>query len=362
MGRLMLTVTAVIGAALVLLVCGAVAGGWWAGAALIYITLAIAALDTTTALDLPGGGQAQARVLSIALGWIHFGILGGVVAALTLADHSLAAKIGLFAAAGLYLGQVSNSNAHDLIHAPDSQRRRLGRWNYITLLYGHHVSAHPGVHHVHVATPLDPNSARLNEGYWKFLPRCWIGAFRAGLALEMRRLASKGLPPWHRRNPYWAYCGGALACLGLAFATLGVTGAAIYAGLCLFAQSQLIVSDYVQHYGLRRRQLAGGGYEPLGPQHAWDAPHWASSALMLNAPRHADHHLNPSRGFEALRMADGSARLPCSLPVMAVLALWPDMWRRVMAPRARAVMDATGTQPYIKPDRQPQEISCAPLP
>lgn len=343
MSRALLTFCTVIGGALLLLACGAALGGMWSGAALVYVTLAIATLDEFTAFDLAEDGTAaEAKVLSIGIGFVHFMVLAGVTAGLSLTDHSLLSKIALFSAAGLYLGQVSNSNAHELIHAPDAFRRRLGRWNYITLLYGHHASAHPGVHHVHVATPLDPNSARLNEGYWKFLPRCWLGAFKAGLALENKRLRQKGLTPWHDQNPYWAYGAGAVGTLAIAWGTLGQTGLLVFVALCFYAQSQLIISDYVQHYGLRRRQLASGKYEPLGPQHSWDAPHWASSAFMLNAPRHADHHLNPSRGFEALRLPDEAPQLPYSLPVMAVIALWPNQWRRIMAPRAKAVMEAQG--------------------
>jgi alkane 1-monooxygenase len=69
----------------------------------------------------------------------------------------------------------------------------------------------------------------------------------------------------------------------------------------------------------------------VGPQHSWNAPAWYSSAMMLNAPRHSDHHMRPSRAFPALKLTPGTMpMLPRSLPVMAVLALVPPLWRRVM--------------------------------
>jgi alkane 1-monooxygenase len=73
--------------------------------------------------------------------------------------------------------------------------------------------------------------------------------------------------------------------------------------------------------------------ERAGPQHSWNAPQWFSSAMMLNAPRHSDHHLHPGRPFPALRLDPADMPvLPHSMPVMATLALAPPLWRRAMAP------------------------------
>jgi len=77
-----------------------------------------------------------------------------------------------------------------------------------------------------------------------------------------------------------------------------------------------------------------GKAEPIAAQHSWNSPHWYSSAFMLNAPRHSDHHACPARGYTALRLPDDGPMLPSSLPLMACLALFPGLWRRVMDPRA----------------------------
>jgi len=71
----------------------------------------------------------------------------------------------------------------------------------------------------------------------------------------------------------------------------------------------------------------------MGVRHSWNAPHWFSSALMLNAPRHSDHHTHPARVYPALRLTEDMPVLPRSLPAMATLALFPRLWRRVMDPR-----------------------------
>ncbi|MCW1951870.1 MAG: fatty acid desaturase, partial [Octadecabacter sp.] len=147
---------------------------------------------------------------------------------------------------------------------------------------------------------------------------------------ENRRFPQSGHPWW--RHPYYAYVVGAALALIMAAIIGGITG--VIAALCLagLAQTQLMLSDYVQHYGLSRRIMENGKPEPVGARHSWNAPHLMSSALMLNAPRHSNHHAYPARAFPALRLSDDMPMLPRSLPVMACVALYPRLWRRVMDP------------------------------
>ena len=127
--------------------------------------------------------------------------------------------------------------------------------------------------------------------------------------------------------------GGAL-CLVLAALLAGLAGVIAYVALASYSTMQLLLSDYVQHYGLQRATKANGKPVPVGPEHSWNAPQLYTSALMLNAPRHSDHHITPTRDYPALRLQRGTMpMLPRSLPLMATLALWPRMWRRVMDPR-----------------------------
>ena len=126
----------------------------------------------------------------------------------------------------------------------------------------------------------------------------------------------------------------ALFALLVAIGLGGLTSAILYFFLCVFAQSQLMISDYVQHYGLQR-QSHDGRPEPVSDRHSWNAPHRFTSHMMLNAPRHSAHHAHPDRRFVALTLPDPdrAPMLPYSLPAMSVIALAPPLWRRVMHPR-----------------------------
>ncbi len=314
-----------------LLALAMVVGGPFPALALACVTVLVWALDKFAALaapDVPGAEFPAGGGLSVTLGLLHFPLLYGGVAVLASGAPWLD-KLLIFLALSLFLGQVSNSNAHELIHRAGRWPRRLGVAVYASVLFGHHASAHVRVHHIHAATDRDPNSARLGESWYAFAARAWVGSLRAGYRAESRLRQGRGM------HPYAWYAGGAGLSLGIAAAVGGLAGIAALLALSAYAQAQLFLSDYVQHYGLRRRDGASGKPEPVGPQHSWNAPQGASSALMLNAPRHSDHHAHPARPYPGLQIdRDSMPILPYSLPVMACIALVPPLWRRVMDRRA----------------------------
>ncbi len=311
--------------AALLVAAGLFWGGIWLAIAILFLMAFAIGYSPDEPADEPHEGLGWVPVL---LGLAHFGILAIAVTTLARAQSAGFAMAG-FLAAGLYLGHVSNPTAHELIHRRDRAGFWLGVLVYSSILFGHHASAHRLVHHTHVATDRDPNSARAGESLYAFLPRAWIGSFRAGFAIEHARTG--GLFPW---ASYGIYILVALGFMGLALLIGGPAGLAVHLCLSAYATVQLLTSDYVQHYGLRRKTDAQGRPEPVGPEHSWDAPTRGPGWLMLNAPRHASHHVHPAVPFGAL--ATTGRELPHSLAVMGVIAFLPRRWRRIMDRRLPA--------------------------
>ena len=314
-----------------LLLVAAAFGGVWPLLALLSMTLLVFALDRTI-----GTLEAAASLsdwLPKAAGLAHLAVLVSVVVAVAERDGMpIVQDIILIVAAGLYAGQVSNACAHELIHRPDRASRALGTAIYCSLLNGQHVSAHLLVHHVHAGTSNDPNSAPLGMSFYRYMIQAWTAEFCAGWHAEnaRRRLVT----PWGL-HPYTVYLG--IAAIFLAAAALigGMVGLISFIAIALHAQMQLFLSDYIQHYGLRRAISADGKPEPMGPQHSWNAPHPYSSALMMSAPRHSDHHMRPGRHFTELTHDPRTMpTLPRSVPVMGAIAFVPPLWRRMMDARA----------------------------
>jgi len=311
-------------------------GGWVLLASLVYLTVFVFALDEL-ARDTadPNGQDAEfpaSEILTVLLGGAHFALLPLVIWALCANPAlGLAEKLGLFFVAGVFFGQISNANAHELIHRTNRLQFNLGVWIYVSLLFGHHASAHRLVHHVHVASEKDPNSARLNESFYHFAGRAWIGSFKRGFQAEVQRQRMSGI------NPYFQYIAGSCFIILLVLFAGGATAVAVYLALAAHATSQLLMSDYVQHYGLRRGIAPDGKLAPVDMRHSWNAPHWFSRHMMLNAPRHSDHHAHPGRKFPELVQPETAPVLPYSLPVMGALALFPRAFRKVMNPKVAAI-------------------------
>lgn len=326
----------------ILLFLAGLAGGAWAWAALIYMTAFMYGIDRLVEIDAVRRGKSgefpAGDGLSVVLGIAHIPLLVlGVLVVGGFTDLGTTERILCYFAFGSFFGQVSNTNNHEMIHRSNRRLKRFGTFLYITVMFGHHVSAHLLVHHPDAGTDGDPNTARPGEGFYRYLPRAWIGSFIAGYRAENRLRARATTPKSALSHPYVAYLGGAFVLLALAFALGGWPALLAYIALSAYAHTQHLMSDYVQHYGIRREILDTGKFAPIGPDISWNAPQFFSSALMVNAPRHSDHHVHPARHYPELEITDEMPIIPFSLPVMCAMALLPPLFRRVMNPRVAAL-------------------------
>ena len=247
-------------------------------------------------------------------------------------------KAAVFFGMGILSGTVGIVYAHELMHRPGRGERLLADILMASVLYAHFRTEHLLVHHRHVGTSRDAVTARYNEGFHRFfarvLPGCLVSAWRA----EAGRLAKKGLPWWDAGNPFWRYAGLQGLFLLAALALGGWAGLALFLWQALVAVWQLELVNYVEHYGLTRKHLGGGRYEPAAPHHSWNAAQMASNRLLINLQRHSDHHARPDRPFPLLqtRGAAEAPQLPLGYPMMTLAAMVPPVWRRIMNPRVRA--------------------------
>jgi alkane 1-monooxygenase len=255
------------------------------------------------------------------------------------AQHlGMAEKFGAFFGMGVLSGTIGINYAHELMHQKNAVERWLADLLLAAVLYGHFRSEHLRVHHTHVATPRDAVTARYNEGFYRFFPRVLVQCAASSWQAEAAMLARRGLPRWHRTNPFWRYAALQAAMLGLAFALAGWLGLGLLVFQAAVAVTQLELINYIEHYGLTRRHLGDGKYEHVMPHHSWNSAHRVSNWMLINLQRHSDHHYKPDRRFPLLQTygPDHAPALPHGYPVMTLAALVPPIWRRVMNPRVRA--------------------------
>ncbi|WP_063759043.1 alkane 1-monooxygenase [Streptomyces globisporus] len=270
---------------------------------------------------------------------------------ITGGDLALVDRIGLTFTLGGVAGIAINA-AHELGHKTEALERRLARIALAQTWYGHFHVEHNHGHHIRVATPEDPASARLGESFWRFLPRTVLGGLTSAWRLEKRRLARRGRSAWSPRNTVlgsWALSFALFTGLALAFGPGVLPYLAVQAvfGFCL-----LEVINYTEHYGLKRERTASGRYERCAPRHSWNSDNVASNVFLYHLQRHSDHHAHPTRRYQSLRHFDEAPEMPTGYAGMIVLAYVPPLWRRVMDPRVLAHYDGDVTRANLQPSRR----------
>jgi alkane 1-monooxygenase len=263
-------------------------------------------------------------------------------------DLTLVEDIGL-ALTMAVVGGIAINTAHELGHKRASSEKWLSRVALAQTGYGHFFIEHNRGHHVKVATPEDPASSRLGEGFWAFLPRTVIGSLRSAWGIETARLDRLGKPHWGIHNDIlsaWAMTVLLFAGLGIVFGPVVLPYLLVQA---VIGFSLLEVVNYLEHYGLRRQKREDGRYERCLPAHSWNSNNVASNVLLYHLQRHSDHHANPTRRYQALRHVDEAPQLPTGYAGMIVLAWFPPLWRRVMDPRLLEHYDGDVTKANIQP-------------
>ncbi len=264
--------------------------------------------------------------------------------------------IGLMLTVGVVSGIAINT-AHELGHKRASMERWLSRVALAQSAYGHFFIEHNRGHHVRVATPEDPASARLGESFYTFLPRTVAGSLRSAWELKRTRLGRMDRSPWTLGNDVlgaWAMTVVLFAALTAIFGVVVLPYLLVQAalGFCL-----LEVVNYLEHYGLRRQRREDGRYERTRPEHSWNSNSVASNVLLYHLQRHSDHHANPIRRYQALRHVEEAPQLPTGYAGMIVLAAFPPLWRRVMDRRLLAHYGGDVSLANIAPRKRPRILA-----
>jgi len=251
---------------------------------------------------------------------------------------SVAERTGLAVTLG-FIGGLGINAAHELGHRRERLERWLSRIALAQTFYGHFQVEHNRGHHVRVATPDDPASARLGESFWAFLPRTVLGSLVSAWALEGERYARRGVHPFRMGNEIAIAL---LLSLTLWGALLWWLGAVVLPYLVVQAAvgiALLEAVNYLQHYGLLRQMVdtpEGPRRERVAPRHSWNSNRVATNVLLFHLQRHSDHHAHPSRHYQSLRDDTEAPVLPSGYAGMILMALVPPLWRRVMDPRVVA--------------------------
>lgn len=236
---------------------------------------------------------------------------------------------------GLLCGVFGINVGHELGHRTNRFEQFLAKGLLLTSLYMHFFIEHNKGHHKRVATPEDPSSARFGEPLYRFHLRSIVFSYISAWHIANRDVVKKGFRKLSLRNEMVqlhfiqaALVVSIVVVFGWLTAVLFVIAA--FNGILL-----LETVNYIEHYGLQRRQIAEGKYERAMPSHSWNSDHVIGRLMLFELSRHSDHHYLASRKYQVLRHHENAPQMPTGYPGMMLLATVPPLWFKVMNKRIR---------------------------
>jgi alkane 1-monooxygenase len=251
-------------------------------------------------------------------------------------DLSVFEWIGFTLSLGLLSGGAGITLAHELMHKNDKVQQLASKIILSTVCYGHFFIEHVKGHHVTVATPHDPATARLGESIYHFIPRTIVGSFLSAWRLEKRRLKARNLSFYNIRNHFYWIIFAPLSIAVLSYLYAGIPALIFFLVQSFAAVLLLEVVNYIEHYGLTRKMLENGHYEKVNHTHSWNSNHWLSNLILFHLQRHSDHHANGAKPFQILKTIDDSPQLPSSYLGLYLITFVPPLWRAIMDKRVLA--------------------------
>ena len=322
-------------------------GGWWTFAPVLVVFVGVPILDVI------GGMAESARVSpdvdvnpwfkAVTWAWVpvQLGLVAWIIAMTTRGGLEPYEQVGAALSMGVTAGAIGITFAHELVHRSRPFERALGEILLASVSYTHFAIEHVHGHHRQVGTPHDPATARLGQSFYRFLPRTLVGSVCSAWRLEVERLARRGRGAFSPGNRMLRYALTQAVIYGVVWRVYGAAGVAIFAGQAVVAFSLLEVINYIEHYGLMRKEIAPGIYERIQPQHSWDSSYRLSNWMLINLARHSDHHCVAAKRYQSLELAPQAPQLPAGYGAMFLLALCPPLWFRVMDPRVSAAAQPT---------------------
>ena len=313
---------------LVVTLLGVLQGGLWAFSGFLFVFVFHPILDHFGGQASDSGvypGSSFTHGFASALLWLY---LPAQTLVLAMALNQVGSggmpfeNLGFWASAlsvGTLSGGMGITIAHELIHRRRRWERGIGILLLFQVNYTHFRVEHVLGHHRWVGTPRDPATAREGESLFRFLPRTLLGSLKSAFHLD-RKFVVKAL----------------VLQLALSLAVAFLAGpAALLFHLIQSAVAILMLEtvNYIEHYGLSRKELRPGVYEAVTEVHSWNSLHRFTNWFLFNLGMHAEHHAHPLVPYQKLSPIPRPRTLPLGYSALLWAAWIPPVWRRIFVGR-----------------------------
>ena len=240
--------------------------------------------------------------------------------------------VGIILSASIVMATNGINVGHELGHRKSLFSRTCSKLLYLPCQYMHFFIEHNYGHHINVATPDDPATAKYKQNLYSFwissVTKTYLSAWR--IQLKLLRVSNQSFISL--KNDMIFYTLFQISFLIFIYLNYGliITIYSLFMSVVSFLFLETI--NYVEHYGLLRRIKSNGRYERVKPHHSWNSNHTIGRITLYELTRHSDHHFKSSKKYQVLESIEDSPQLPYGYPTSILISFFPPLWFRIMNP------------------------------
>ena len=246
--------------------------------------------------------------------------------------------IGIILSASIVMATNGINVGHELGHRKSLIARTCSKLLYLPCQYMHFYIEHNFGHHINVATPEDPATARYKQTVYSFwitsVIRTYVSAWE--IQLKLLKVSKRGF--FSIKNDMIFYTLFQLSFLVFIYYNFGLYLTLLSIVMSVVSFLFLETINYVEHYGLLRKKEPSGRYERVKPHHSWNSNHTIGRIVLYELTRHSDHHFKSSKKYQILESLDECPHLPHGYPTSILISLIPPLWFSIMNPLVRTHM------------------------
>jgi alkane 1-monooxygenase len=256
------------------------------------------------------------------------------------AGHAAANIFTIAVLGGVTAGYSGIVLAHELVHRRNPVEYHLGRVLLMFVCYEQFATEHVRGHHPRLGTPEDPATAKFGEKMKEFFRRTVPGQFKSAWHLEKQRLGDANMSSFDLRMIRHRVLQGVVLEIAIAAAVYAVFGPVAFVAFLLQSYTAILMLEtvnYIEHWGIQRTTRR------VTTVDSWDTENAVTLRTLVGLSRHADHHSQASRPYQALRHFEESPKMPAGYYGSIVMALFAN---ERYQEQATAELRARGLGPF----------------
>ena len=194
---------------------------------------------------------------------------------------SLSDIVGIILSASIVMATNGINVGHELGHRKSIIARTCSKLLYLPSQYMHFYIEHNFGHHINVATPEDPATARYKQTLYSFwitsVIRTYISAWK--IQLRLLRVSKKSF--LSIKNDMIFYTLFQILFLLFIYYNFGLYLTILSLVMSVVSFLFLETINYVEHYGLLRKKELSGRYERVKPHHSWNSNHTIGRIVFI---------------------------------------------------------------------------------